>query len=394
MVTWVPEVRPDARNALIEAARKSVSLHPERPAEWVALGNLLIRTGRFEEAADALNDGAARLPAEPKLHLLLASARQRLGELTAAMAAVEKALSLAPCDRGALLRRFDLLVHTRQWDRVAQELDAMTAIMPTRNSVIWGHVHFVRNGGNPEALLAVCDAALAQDAGHTGALYHKAVALAMLGRDAEARTIIELDRFVGIDKLAVHRQSIRGTALLDVVAAEIRRNPTLVPDPHGKATRGGLQARGVLTQDGDEAVPRLVEQIKSAVERYIDALPALPHPFTTARPERVRLDAWAVIYSQDGRQTSHFHPSGWISGVTYVTAPRGAEESHYRGPLVVGEPDAGLYSGPPPWGTREIEPIPGQIVLFPSFVPHATRPTGLAEERICVAFDVVPGRDR
>jgi uncharacterized protein HemY len=54
MVTWVPEVRPDARNALIEAAHKSVSLQPERPAEWVALGNLLIRAGRIEEAADAL----------------------------------------------------------------------------------------------------------------------------------------------------------------------------------------------------------------------------------------------------------------------------------------------------------------------------------------------------
>ena len=44
----------------------------------------------------------------------------------------------------------------------------------------------------------------------------------------------------------------------------------------------------------------------------------------------------------------------------------------------------------PPWETREIEPVPGRLVLFPSYVPHATQPSGLEGERISIAFDVVP----
>jgi hypothetical protein len=43
----------------------------------------------------------------------------------------------------------------------------------------------------------------------------------------------------------------------------------------------------------------------------------------------------------------------------------------------------------PPWGIREIEPVPGRLVLFPSYVPHLTLPSGVAGDRISIAFDVV-----
>jgi hypothetical protein len=36
----------------------------------------------------------------------------------------------------------------------------------------------------------------------------------------------------------------------------------------------------------------------------------------------------------------------------------------------------------------EVEPVPGTLLLFPSFVPHETVPPGEGAERISVAFDV------
>ena len=389
MLSWAVDLGSVARIALIEAAYKFISVQPERVTGWLRLGNLLIDAGRFEEATDALSDGAVRLPTEPKVYLLLAEARRRAGEFDAALVAAETAFSLAPHIRATVLKRFDLLVEMRSWDRVLQDLDDLTMTAPTRRSVIVAHEHFARSASDPEALLAACEAALARQCGHTEALHRKAIALFMLGRNVEARAIISLDDFVRVGDLPARDERIGSSAFLDVLADEILRNPTLVPDPHGKSTRDGLQSR-VLMQAGDKAVPQLLEQIKSAVERYVEALPPLSHPFASARPEHVRLNAWAVVYPQDGRQKSHLHPSGWISGVAYVAAPRAAGKSDYRGPLVLGELDAERYPGPPPWGTREIEPIPGRIVLFPSFVPHATRPTGLVGQRICVAFDVAP----
>ena len=47
----------------------------------------------------------------------------------------------------------------------------------------------------------------------------------------------------------------------------------------------------------------------------------------------------------------------------------------------------------PPWGTLQIEPVPGRLVLFPSCVPHATEASGVDGARISVAFDVLPVHD-
>jgi putative 2-oxoglutarate-Fe(II)-dependent oxygenase superfamily protein len=52
--------------------------------------------------------------------------------------------------------------------------------------------------------------------------------------------------------------------------------------------------------------------------------------------------------------------------------------------------EIGGLSVDPPWGTREIRPVPGRLVLFPSYVPHATIATGSTDKRICIAFDVTP----
>ena len=113
MLSWAVDLGSVARIALIEAAYKFISVQPERVTGWLRLGNLLIDAGRFEEATDALSDGAVRLPTEPKVYLLLAEARRRAGEFDAALVAAETAFSLAPHIRATVLKRFDLLVEMR-----------------------------------------------------------------------------------------------------------------------------------------------------------------------------------------------------------------------------------------------------------------------------------------
>src|SRR5262249_16600266 len=115
--------------------------------------------------------------------------------------------------------------------------------------------------------------------------------------------------------------------------------------------------------------------------------PELDHPFIKKRPKRACLNAWAVVYPGDGRQVAHIHPDSWLTGVYYVSAPKPSE--HVRnGCLVLGALEIGGLNVGPPWGTRNINPVPGRLVLFPAYVPHATIPTRSSERRICVAFDV------
>ena len=85
----------------------------------------------------------------------------------------------------------------------------------------------------------------------------------------------------------------------------------------------------------------------------------------------------------------NIHPDGWLSGVYYVSVPENAHENGRSGCLVLGCLEIKGLDVPPPWGIRDIRPIPGRLVLFPSYIPHATVATNLDDVRISVAFDVI-----
>ncbi|WP_310468749.1 putative 2OG-Fe(II) oxygenase [Sphingomonas sp.] len=156
--------------------------------------------------------------------------------------------------------------------------------------------------------------------------------------------------------------------------------------------RGGSQTDGPLLSRVDPRVRTLREAIVGAVRRHIDNLPEPDpgHPLL-ARPRdrRIRFSgSWSVLLRGGGRHSNHVHPQGWISSALYVALPgRTAGDPPDAGWLTLGEPQAELGLGLPP--LRKIEPRPGQLVLFPSWMWHGTVP--FAEgERLTVAFDVAP----
>ena len=132
----------------------------------------------------------------------------------------------------------------------------------------------------------------------------------------------------------------------------------------------------------------ILDLIRSAVDAVeADLAEGLDHPFVENRPKRARLEAWAVVYPGDGRRILRtFSPDGWLSGVYYVSAPKGAGDNPRGGCLVLGSLNG--LSVDPPWGTRDVLPAPGRLVLFPSYIPHATIPTKSNDARICISFDV------
>jgi uncharacterized protein (TIGR02466 family) len=147
---------------------------------------------------------------------------------------------------------------------------------------------------------------------------------------------------------------------------------------------------GGLPHNGEPATGDAIALIRLAVDEYAaNLVEALDHPFVKGRPQRASLNAWAVVYRGDGHQIAHIHPEGWMSGVYYVSVPRKLCEKP-PGSLVLGAMEMEGLNIDPPWGIREIEPAPGRLVLFPSYVPHATIPTRSADKRICIAFDVEP----
>jgi tetratricopeptide (TPR) repeat protein len=370
--------------ALTEAALQTL------PADRELLRRLcgaLIAAGteRASEVESILAAAVARIPNDAELRIRLARARIGLDRLDEANSQVDEALRLEPQSRGARILKFNLLARTGRWDAARELMDDIAALDPMNGFLCDARLCSTASRSECEAQLAACERELARNPILTDANYFKAIALARLGRAQEAREMIDLDRLVEISELPAPEGFRDAAAFRAGLAEEIVRNPTLMPDL--KTTRDGLQTRR-LRQPGAVHVDALLEQIKAAIDDYETRLSDDCRAFASTRPKAAWLAPWAVVYGAAGRQKAHRHPKGWLSGVFYVTAPR--RDSGHCGPLVLGMLGPEFAVGEPPWGTRKIEPVPGRLVMFPSYVPHGTEQTDSEEARISVAFDVIP----
>jgi hypothetical protein len=377
---------------IIDLARKATALRPCVPNNWEALARLLLRTGKDEEAIAVLTEAVSKLPTEPRLHLVLADAYFQAGRLDRFHEVLDRAPAVPIGDREMTILRLELLMRTKVAKDAALAAAAALALDPTNAVALKILGGTSRQQGNPGIMIPLCQAALEHEPLHTLARYELAVAFAMLGRSEEARRLIDLDRFVRVTEVSTPEGFANAEAFEAALASEIARNPTLKPDPVGKATKGGLQTADLPHTD-DHAIGVVLDLIRSKVDAVETELAgAFEHPFVERRPKRARLRAWAVVVPGDGRQVAHIHPDGWLSGVYYVSAPKGTRYNPRGGCLVLGSLDIKGLGDDPPWGIRDIHSAPGRLVTFPSYIPHATVPTRSDEARICISFDVVPVR--
>ncbi len=381
---WVHDFGPKKVRVAAELARRRLADAPDLPASWLALANILTEMGDFDAAAASLRDAVERLPRSANLRCRLAWALIQHDAFEEARAQADAALALAPGDPEIRKLHFELLARTRSWDAAGKSLDAIAGAVATSAAIRTQERRL-----DSTSLLAFCEARLAEDPASAAAIFYKAIALARLGRGEEARDVMALDEYVAICNLPPPAEY--GEKFRQLLADEICRNPTLGPDPRGKATRDGRQTRH-LRQPDAVAIEALIGQIKCAVQDYEQQLAVSDTGFAKARPKMARLNIWAVVTGKDGRQKAHLHPAGWLSGVYYVAAPRREGADSYCGPLILGALDPQAHGVDPPWEIREIEPVPGKLVLFPSYVPHATQPSGIEGARISIAFDVVPAK--
>lgn len=337
--------------------------------------------GRPGEAADTLRDACRRFPDNEPLHQELAATLGRLGDIEGALA----------CARGrdaawAPVFAFRLLIRHGRRDEAARLEAAVAAAAPADPDLLEWRVRRARE--EPETLLRLAEDVLRNDSSAAHGLYYKAVALALLGRGAEAAELMALDRFLRIAPLPAPAGFDGGTAFREALRQEILANPGLHPDPAGHATRSGLRTR-LFPVAGDRAAPALIQAIRAAVGDYADALSG-DHPFVSARPSRASLIPWALIFRSGGHQVGHIHPGRWMTGVYYVSARSRDQSSSapHPGAIRIG-PLPEWAETDPPWPVIELEPVPGTLLLFPSFVPHETVPPGEEAERISVAFDIM-----
>ena len=162
--------------------------------------------------------------------------------------------------------------------------------------------------------------------------------------------------------------------------------------PIGQSMRGGTQTRGRLLARGEPVIRRLGTALAVAVEAHrADLPPADPrHPLLRHRGRPWAITgSWSVRLTGAGFHIHHIHPHGVVSSAAYLHLPESNGQEPHAGWLALGASPVELGLDLPP--TRLIEPVLGQLALFPSTLFHGTVPFR-SGERITVAFDVAADR--
>lgn len=379
--------------AALAALRQGIALDDALAAGHFNLGLALDEQRRYPEAIDAFAQALRRDAAHAGARTAMGNALLRAGRASEALACFEQVLQEAPAFPAAYYNRG---VALQALGRDAQALADFRAALrrepdrqEARNNLI---VSLIRAGEAGEALRA-CDDYERLEHGHPRALAYRAAALLELGRRDEAAGLLDFERLALPRMIAPPPGFTSLQAFNTALASQVMRHDSLTHEPAGKSTHGGSQT-GEFTHGNDGAAAALRDVIIDAVRAYAghvrDALP--DHPFTRSLPQRWRLATWAVALHAQGYQGPHFHPDGRISGVYYAAVPDAVLASaDHAGALEFGrtQGDDAIGGSATPL-LRLLSPVPGLMVLFPSYFYHRTLPFESAQPRISIAFDVLP----
>jgi uncharacterized protein (TIGR02466 family) len=244
--------------------------------------------------------------------------------------------------------------------------------------------------GRSDAALRLSDDFLKRHAGERLVLASRAVALRDAGQGDAARELVDLNRLVRLREFPVPRGFSDIADFNAQLAALLLADPSLLPSPLSKATRGGAQT-GELDPDSSPALSAFRDSLNAELRTVITELRRdgfAGHPVMAWAAERWTLRIWGTVLEPGGHQMPHLHPLAWLSGVYYVAVPPGLGDD---GALEFGVPPSRVPVQTEP-ERRRVSARPGRLVLFPSWFWHRTLPFAQPGERISVAFDVMPFR--
>jgi tetratricopeptide (TPR) repeat protein len=352
-----------------------------------ALGRMRSLRAMGENATALVEAEIARRPDDLALRLACADVLHRGQHPQKALRIVDEALRRAP-DTPALLNAMGILL-----DELDRPRDALTVLRrvaemapksaPAKRNLL----SVLIRSGQPDEALRIARALRAEDPNEQYLIACEALALRVLG-DPAYQTFYDYERLVRAYDIQAPRgfftQENFNAALADV----LRRQHRVNAHPLDQTLQHGSQTGRNLLTINEPNIAAFRASVESAIRDYISRLGEGADPVTARKRDRYRFSSmWSVLLQDGGYQPNHVHDRGWISSAYFVSVLPNAQRKDQRaGFLKLGEPNRPLANCPPEWF---VAPMPGQLLLFPSYIWHGTVPFEGAE-RLSIAFDVAP----
>lgn len=208
------------------------------------------------------------------------------------------------------------------------------------------------------------------------------------GDEAKYNQLCDYQRFVSVQPLLGNEDT--NTKFINILKAHLNTLHNNEKHPIGQSLRNGSQTFENLLDSAHPVIKELKTSIEARAKSFLSTLTKeKKHPFLSRLSQDIDfIGSWSVRLRQKGFHKSHYHSEGWLSGVLYVDVPAEVK-TNGNGWLVFGRPDISGVEMPEDFA---VKPKEGNIAFFPSYMWHGTNPIVTDEQRLTVAFDIVPDK--
>jgi len=408
-----------------ETLSRAVALRPQSHEALTALANNLKGAGRNDEALAALWQVIELQPLQVATHdelnrlawmagrkdmflksfayvrerqgddpgLLFSEAQIRLqrNDPNGAEPLLRRALDMVPerSDLNALLGR--LLARRGRFEESFEAFATATRVDPNMPAYRNEFGYALLQGKEAKQALDQFEIARGISPNDQLALGGVCLAYRALG-DSRYSDLVNIEDFVRVYPLRLPPGYADAAQFNAALGEELLKLHTMTAEPLEQTLRGGSQTSGLLFPRKIKLIEQVREMISEAVADYIARMPKSDiHPLLSRKQEQFSFThSWSCKLRSAGFHTNHVHPMGWISSAYYVSLPDALEDTAKRqGWLKFGESYLSLGSDDRP--EHHVRPVVGHLALFPSYFWHGTVPFESADDRLTIAFDVVPG---
>ncbi len=352
------------------------------------LNQLLYRLGRDDEFLRSYDDASALHPELGYLPLDKASFLFMREDYDRAREEYERAARLLP--DSCMLHDGLGLIHARKGEFDAAIIEHEIAVgMQPRHALIWRNfADTLIRAGDAGKAIAAAEEAMALEPENQGGLALWGLAL-RAGGDSRDEDLNDYENFIQMFELPPPEGYADMESFNRDLNAYLDRLHLDKREHVDQTLRGGTQSPNDLFGKGHDLPERLRVRVDEAVASYIARLKdSDSHPLLRRRRREFGYAAsWSSRLHDCGFHTNHIHQKGWISSAYYVALPEAVADGR-QGWIKFGEPnfEAGLKDPI----RRVVQPQPGRLVLFPSYMWHGTIPFKSQQARTTIAFDVVP----
>ena len=436
----------------IEALKKAQALEPDNVNYTIDLGEFLRQDQRIEEAIAILEEATEKAPKNAKAWINLGTVLQQDNKIENAQVAYKKALAINPNSAEVCNNLGSIAKDTKDWEFARKYFEQAITIKPDFAEAYSNMGSTLRELGRLEDAETSFKKAIAIKPDFAEAIYNLGCLLKELGRLAEAEAnfaqairlkpdfikaqnelltcLYLMDKkplfFHQLDYLIKHdvanaivgsltcRSALRygekrpntfcNEPLKHVLLVDLKSRYNfeeifsqniksfLIENKRSNKRQtllsNGYQTSGNLFDIENNFIDEIQKIVRSEIERYRINFANSKEGLIRKWSTNYSLYGWLICMKSGGELQPHIHDNGWLSGSIYINVP--PKTNVDSGNLVVALGKDSDATNSRQNSKKVIDVVTGNMALFPASLMHHTIPFESDEERIVLAFDVVP----